>query len=110
MHFSDQQYINFVCKESDLRGSKAHSTDTEIWVDGITNDGIDRAVVVQLSKTRDESFTLSVVMKDDGDTLYSQITWDYYNSLSLGQLALLSKLIIDQLKSGQGIRTHTTHQ
>jgi len=102
MHFTEQKYVEFVIGQLEFDEVDINQSDSEIWMDGVTDDGQDRTAVISITKTKSNSFTLSLLMKTDKRELFSQITWDYYDALSLGQLALLSKMMIEHMKEGHG--------
>ena len=102
MHFTEQKYVEFVVSQLDYDEVNISQSDSELWMNGVTDDGQDRTAVISITKSKSNSFTLSILMTTDKKELFSQITWDYYDALSLGQLALLSKLMIEHIKDGHG--------
>ena len=102
MHFTEQKYVEFVITQLEFDRVDINQSDSELWMNGITDDGQDRTAVISITKSKANSFTLSLLMTTDKRELFSQITWDYYDALSLGQLALLSKMMIEHMKDGHG--------
>ena len=99
---SDPSFMSFVSKEAELEKPSAYIGKTSIWIDGQSPTGSPRTVTLELYRCTKESIKLSAALIDQEQATYSSLLWEHHTAMTLGQMALLSRLLIDQLLSGQG--------
>tara|TARA_A100000172_G_C2970453_1_gene85743 strand:+ start:241 stop:606 length:366 start_codon:yes stop_codon:yes gene_type:complete len=100
---SDPSLISFVSKEAELEKPSVYNGETSIWIEGALPSGIPRTVILELYRCTPESLKVCVVLIEKGMAQYSSLTWDYPTHIQKVHLALLSKLLIEQLLEGQGL-------
>ena len=99
---ADPLFLSHVVQSAKLIELSIHVCSTSIWLYGLDPDGNQRQISLELFRTSPDTIKLSGALIVDDEAKYTSIEWEHLTDMTLGQLVMLSKLLVDALVDGYG--------